>query len=492
MCSFYFSASSSFPLTTNSHRLRRDAHWTLRRCESIAVRALKCESRTSDNLSMGKEQSSSTVAAAVAHEEFKLVGFKNFVRKNPKSDRFSVRHFHHIEFWCGDATNTARRFSWGLGMPLVAKSELSTGNSVHASYLLRSGQLNFLFTAPYSPSLSNPSSAAIPTFSFSDHSSFTSSHGLAVRAVAILVDSAFSAYSTALSGGAKSSSPPVLLSDNKTAIAEVHLYGDVVLRFVSYGDGEEASSDGYFLPGFEQIENESSYQQLDYGIRRLDHAVGNVPELGPAVEYLKNLTGFHEFAEFTAEDVGTTESGLNSVVLANNDETVLLPLNEPVYGTKRKSQIQTYLEHNEGAGVQHLALTSEDIIRTLKEMRQRSSVGGFEFMPSPPPTYYRNVKNRAGDVLTDEQIAECERLGILVDRDDQGTLLQIFTKPVGDRPTIFIEIIQRIGCMLKDEKGNAYQKGGCGGFGKGNFSELFKSIEEYEKMLEAKQAVAAS
>ncbi|KAL0354298.1 UNVERIFIED_CONTAM: 4-hydroxyphenylpyruvate dioxygenase [Sesamum angustifolium] len=107
-------------------------------------------------------------------------------------------------------------------------------------------------------------------------------------------------------------------------------------------------------------------------------------------------------------------------------------------------------------------------------------------MPSPPPTYYKNLKSRAGDVLTDEQIEECEKLGILVDRDDQGTLLQIFTKPVGDRPTIFIEIIQRIGCMLKDEEGKLYQKGGCGGFGKGNFSELFKSIEEYEKMLEAK------
>lgn len=156
-------------------------------------------------------------------------------------------------------------------------------------------------------------------------------------------------------------------------------------------------------------------------------------DLAAAVSYVKTFTGFHEFAEFTAEDVGTSESGLNSVVLANNEETVLIPMNEPVYGTKRKSQIQTYLEHNEGAGVQHLALVSENIFRTLREMRQRSGVGGFEFMPSPPPTYYKNLKNRAGDVLTDEQIKQCEELGILVDRDDQGTLLQIFTKPVGDR-----------------------------------------------------------
>lgn len=166
---------------------------------------------------------------------------------------------------------------------------------------------------------------------------------------------------------------------------------------------------------------------------RLDHAVGNVPKLAPVAEYIKKFTGFHEFAEFTAADVGTAESGLNSVVLANNDENVLFPLNEPVFGMKRKSQIQTYLEHNEGPGVQHLALVSQDIFKTLREMRKRSSVGGFEFMPSPPPTYYRNLKSRAGDVLSDDQIEECERLGILVDRDDQGTLLQIFTKPIGDR-----------------------------------------------------------
>ncbi|KAL2493705.1 phytoene desaturation 1 [Forsythia ovata] len=436
---------------------------------------------------MGKFPTTTTSATA----GFKLVGYNNFVRANPRSDLFSVKRFHHVEFWCGDATNTAKRFSWGLGMPLVAKSDLSTGNSVHASYLLRSGHLQFLFTAPYLSSISAPSSASIPSFSASDHRSFTSSHGLAVRAIGIEVQDAFSAFSTAVSCGAKPISPPFVLGNNEAALAEVHLYGDVVLRLVSYSNSVETGPD-YFLPGFEPVDHESSYRELDYGIRRLDHAVGNVPELGPFVEYIKMFTGFHQFAEFTAEDVGTADSGLNSVVLANNDETVLLPLNEPVHGTKRKSQIQTYLEHNEGAGVQHLALVSEDILRTLREMRKRSGVGGFEFMPSPPPTYYKNLKSRAGDILTDEQIKECEELGILVDRDDQGTLLQIFTKPVGDRPTIFIEIIQRIGCMLKDEDGNTYQKGGCGGFGKGNFSELFKSIEEFEKMLEEKQVSEAA
>ncbi|GLT26291.1 hypothetical protein SLA2020_013720 [Shorea laevis] len=425
---------------------------------------------------------------------FKLVGFSKFVRNNPKSDKFKVKKFHHVEFWCGDATNTARRFAWGLGMQLVAKSDLSTGNMTHASYLILSGDLKFLFTAPYSPTIaeaekfSHTETASIPTFDHVACRAFSASHGLGVRALAIEVEDAEVAFATSVAHGAKPSSSPIVLG-NRAVIAEVHLYGDVVLRYISYKNSNSNPDDGagsLFLPGFEKVEENLSFP-LDYGIRRLDHAVGNVPKLGPAVSYVKAFTGFHEFAEFTAEDVGTSESGLNSMVLANNDEMVLLPMNEPVFGTKRKSQIQTYLEHNEGAGLQHLALITEDIFRTLREMKKRSWVGGFEFMPSPPPTYYKNLKNRAGDVLTDEQIKECEELGILVDRDDQGTLLQIFTKPVGDRPTIFIEIIHRIGCMLKDEEGKVYQKGGCGGFGKGNFSELFKSIEEYEKTLEAKR-----
>ncbi|KAJ9540431.1 hypothetical protein OSB04_026937 [Centaurea solstitialis] len=425
-----------------------------------------------------------STTGAGAGAGFKLVGFNNFTRVNPMSDKFSVKRFHHVEFWCSDATNTARRFSWGLGMPIVLKSDLSTGNATHASYLLRSGHLNFLFTAPYSPSISTATTAAVPTFSHTDCRAFTASHGLAVRSIAVEVEDAEVAFSVSVSHGAKPSASPITIG-NDVVLSEVKLYGDVVLRYISYKNPNYDAVSS-FLPGFEPVEKTSSFPDLDYGIRRLDHAVGNVPELAPAVDYVKSFTGFHEFAEFTAEDVGTSESGLNSVVLACNSEMVLLPMNEPVYGTKRKSQIQTYLEHNEGAGVQHLALASEDIFRTLREMRKRSGVGGFEFMPSPPPTYYRNLKKRAGDVLTDEQIKECEELGILVDRDDQGTLLQIFTKPVGDRPTIFIEIIQRVGCMMKDEGGKVEQKAGCGGFGKGNFSELFKSIEEYEKTLESR------
>ena len=247
---------------------------------------------------MGKENETSETPGG-----FKLGGFSSFVRANPRSDRFKVNRFHHIEFWCPDATNTARRFSWGLGMPIVAKSDLSTGNATHASYLLRSGDLNFLFTAPYSPSiasmdnLSHTATASIPTFNHETSRGFYAKHGLAVRAIAIEVDDAELAFTTSVAHGAKPSASPILL-DNGTVITEVHLYGDVVLRYVSYSNSEndDSSPDNWFLPKFEAV---SSFP-LDYGIRRVDHAVGNVPDLAPALNYVKEFTGFHEFAEFTA------------------------------------------------------------------------------------------------------------------------------------------------------------------------------------------------
>ncbi|KAL3754868.1 hypothetical protein ACJRO7_002032 [Eucalyptus globulus] len=395
---------------------------------------------------MGKQNDDITTSSG----DFKLVGFSNFVQSNPQSDLFPIRRFHRIEFWCTDATNNSCRFSWGLGMPVVAKSDLSTGNATHASYLCRSGDLCFLFTAPYSPFVAtsnglDPSSmASLPSFSYSACVAFAAKHGLAVQVIAI----------------DRPVFPPVVF-DGAATIAEVHLYRHVVLRHVSYktmaSDRDNSSPNSWFLPWFELTDEVSSFP-LDFGIQTLNHTPGNVLELGPAISYVKRFTGFHEFAKFTEEDVRTDESRLNLVVLAKNDETILLPLNETVFGTKRKTQIQTYLEHD-GPG-----------------MRNRSSVGGFEFIPPPPPMYYRNLKGRAGD-----------ELGILVDRGDEGTLLQIFTKPVGDRATLILEIIQRLGCMLKDDHGKLYQKGMCGGFGKGNFSELFKSLEEYGKMLDARR-----
>ncbi|KAK8940947.1 hypothetical protein KSP39_PZI010082 [Platanthera zijinensis] len=367
-------------------------------------------------------------ASGDGEDDFKLVGYSKFVRTNLRTDRFPVLGFHHIEFWCADATNTAGRFSFGLGMPLAARSDLSTGNPIHSSLLLRSSSLQFLFSASYSsePPSSHPPSP-LPSFSPAASHRFTVSHGLGVRAVAVRVADAAAAFNISVSHGARPAFPPTDLGLG-FSLSEVELYGDVVLRFISHPPPSSVSPS--FLPGFEDLP--AAAPGLEYGIRRLDHAVGNVDDLSAAVKYVASFTGFHEFAEFTAADVGTAESGLNSVVLANNEETVLIPMNEPVHGTKRRSQIQTFLEYNRGAGVQHLALATDDVLRTLRKMKAMSPAGGFEFMPPPPPTYYANLAQRAGDVLSKEQLRECEELGVLVDKDDQGVLLQIFTRPIGD------------------------------------------------------------
>lgn len=414
-----------------------------------------------------------------------LVGYEQFVRHNPKSDKFDVRKFDHIEFYCGDATNASRRFAFGLGFSLVAKSDQSTGNHASASYVARSGDVTLVFTAPYALETAKAPGAdsPLPGFDASFAFDFTKKHGLAVRALGIRVGDAAEAYTVSVANGAVGVLAPQTLTDKEsgtaTVVSEVKLYGDVVLRYVS---GDYA---GAFVPGYEPLtfEGGASEEDESLGIERIDHCVGNVPKLAEAVEYVMKFTGFHEFAEFTAEDVGTLDSGLNSMVLASNNEMVLLPMNEPTFGTKRKSQIQTYLEQNVGAGLQHMALKTRDIFKTLAEMRRRSRYGGFEFMPAPNAKYYEQMPARIGDAFSPEQYKQIERLGLLVDKDDQGILLQIFTKPLGDRATVFFEIIERVGCMTESLAGRLEQAAGCGGFGKGNFSALFKSIEDYEKTL---------
>uniref|UniRef100_A0A7S0UWB0 4-hydroxyphenylpyruvate dioxygenase n=1 Tax=Polytomella parva TaxID=51329 RepID=A0A7S0UWB0_9CHLO len=509
--------------------------------------------------------SRSSQAKLVNPKPIKLVGYKNFVRQNPRSDKFNVRRFHSVEFFCSDATNVSKRFQHGLGMRQVAKSDLSTGNNKYASYVLQSGELVFALTAPYGRSearmYKSPASNVIPGSNTKDTPvipwksyenaaafKFIERHGLAVRTIALIVDDANDAFEKAVANGAEPVQSPVTLESSSPiesgyqVVSEVMLYGDVVLRFIS------GPFRGPFLMGYEhdlsmisdpdfECETQRSSSRRDFGLARLDHAVGNVPILSEALEKVITFTGFHPFAEFVAEDVGTVDSGLNSMVLANNNELVLLPMNEPTYGTRRQSQIETYLQHNDGSGLQHLAILTHDIFHTLEEMRRRSNSGGFEFMPPPNDSYYDALPQRIGSAISADQIQKAKKLGILVDRDDRGVLLQIFTKPLGDRPTIFIEIIQRLACekMRQIEEEDEEQEsaafkataaaaaaatikaasaktpeisrhifndtatatvererrrelinepvGGCGGFGKGNFSELFKSIEEYEKQL---------
>jgi 4-hydroxyphenylpyruvate dioxygenase len=345
---------------------------------------------------------------------------------------------------------------------------------------MKNNDIVFSFTAPYSSKTDKSNSKPPLPYDVDVAHGFLKAHGLAVRALGIRVDDAEKAYHLSVENGAVAVQSPVKMQGkdgSMTVISEVSLYGNVVLRYVS-GDYS-----GPYLPGYEAV---TDVPTVDYGLERIDHAVGNVPELLPAVNYIMGFTGFHEFAEFVAEDVGTVDSGLNSMVLASNNEMVLIPVNEPTFNTPRKSQIQTFLEQNEGAGLQHLALKTDDIFRTLTEMRNRSHYGGFEFMPKPSQEYYDNLPKKIGPFLTPKQFKLCEELGLLVDKDDQGVLLQIFTKPVGDRSTFFFEIIQRI-CIAEnaEKKPEIVDKdiAGCGGFGKGNFTELFKSIEVYETEL---------
>jgi 4-hydroxyphenylpyruvate dioxygenase len=343
------------------------------------------------------------------------------------------------------------------------------GNKQYCSYAVNTGEMTFVFSAPYSLHIEKEGSTEPnPNFNHAEMVKFVADHGLAVRAVTIKVRDATKAYEISTANGALGVMPPKTMTcryTNKTSvISEIRLFGDTVIRWMS-GD-----YDGPVLPNYEAIPVKNSNS---IGIQRVDHIVSNVPKLFDAVDYLIDALGLHEFGEFTAEDVGTVDSGLNSMVLANNNEFVLLPINEPTFGTPRKSQIQTYLEHNSGAGVQHIAVKTNDIFATMREMRKRSEFGGFDFMPTPKHEYYERTPERCGEnAVTPEQLKQCEELGLLIDKDDQGVLLQIFTCPVSDRTTLFMEIIQRLGCD-HDEKGNVVeQAAGCGGFGKVSFLQF--------------------
>ena len=444
------------------------------------------------------------LASSSTSDDILQTGFDGFVRSNPLSDKFDVQEFHHVELYCGDATNTYKRFSRGLGMKLIAKSDLSTGNVDYSTYCLASGGMKMLFTATSAPRRGSTTDDSgngmpehlsamargtvstnqgdddgnnecvhpFPNFDGVKCQNFFEEHGLGVRAIAIEVGDVSAAYKAMVNNGATAFLAPMTVSDKVQGgyidIAEVSLYGDVVLRLVN-----TAAFSGTFLPNFVNVTSASDNET--FGIDRLDHIVGNVWELEPVQSSIMAMTGFHTFAEFVAEDVGTVDSGLNSVVLASNNEKVLLPINEPTFGTRKKSQIQTFLEYNKGAGVQHMALFTSDIFKTMRKMRAASQDGGFEFLATQPTSYYKNLPKRIGDdALTLDQLRQAEELGLLVDRDDQGILLQIFSRPVSDRPTLFLEIIQRVGCDAP----------GCGGFGKGNFKDLFKSIQDYEDTLQ--------
>ena len=415
----------------------------------------------------------------------KLVGHDNFKNHNPRSDRFTMLDFDHVEFWTSDATNSARRFSSGFGMQMVAASDINNGNLKYASYCMQSDEIRFVFTAPYWTEAPNPPVEHIETFPHYDKDEahrFIGKHGLAGRAIGIKVTDATDAYNKCLANGGVGVLAPLHLKDDngEVVISEVTMYTDVVVRFVQGRDTYK----GAFLPGYK----DSGRPSVSYGLNRVDHVVSNCPELLAITEHLEKMLGLHEFAEFVAADIGTLDSGLNSMVMANNDETVLFPVNEPTFGTRRKSQIQSFIEHHQGPGIQHIALQTKDIIQTIKAMSAQTNFGGVEFQASPGATYYNeHVPKKMQGMVSQELIDECAKFNILIDRDSEGGLLQIFTKPLLDRPTLFIEVIQRLGCPLPDGR----QKPACGGFGKGNFGALFKSIEDAEKIRDGEEVVNA-
>jgi 4-hydroxyphenylpyruvate dioxygenase len=444
------------------------------------------------------------------------------------ADVLGSKGFHHIEFYCGDARSTSLVFQQALGLTCTGESHQGTGNDQCVSYGLVSHNVRLVITAPYSrrviaqrqrqqsdkmknaedddaatSTTTNEMLAVVqpagtyplPGFALDTAHEWIAQHGTFVHAIGIVVDDVTVAYRNALANGGIGLLPPTKLANTDCVMAELQLYGHVVLRLLS----DTVASCDTVLPHLVAPLRlpppaVAAAQSSTFGLERMDHIVGNVPILHHTRRYIEQMTGYHEFAEFTSQDVGTMESGLNSVVLANDAATILLPLNEPVTGTVRKSQIQTYLEQNEGPGVQHVALKTRDIINTIRRMK--ASPIQFDLMNRPNAEYYKDLPNRLGEKLTPEQYIALEELGILADADEEGVLLQIFTKPIGDRPTFFFEIIQRIGCPVEHTAAETTaaansghwwaqldERPGCGGFGRGNFRALFKSIEEHEKTL---------
>lgn len=347
----------------------------------------------------------------------------------------NLKRIHHVEFWVGNAKQAAYYYRLAFGFSQFAYSGLETGQREAASYALQQGKARFLLTTPLKPE--GPLAAHL------------SRHGDGVRDIAFEVPDADAAFAEAVRRGATALSAPQEVSDTHGSVrrASIQAYGDTIHSFISHH-----GYSGPFLPGF----TEAYVPGAGVGVLVVDHMVGNV-ELGKMnqwAEFYEKVLGFHRYITFDDKDISTEYSALMSVVMSDNNQVVKFPINEPAEG-KKKSQIQEYLDFYYGPGVQHIALLTKDIVATVKQLM----ANGVEFLKAPD-SYYDELPGRVGEI--DEDMAVLKKLGILVDRDDEGYLLQLFSKPVEDRPTLFFEIIQRKGAR---------------GFGKGNFRALFESIE---------------
>jgi 4-hydroxyphenylpyruvate dioxygenase len=346
-----------------------------------------------------------------------------------------LRQIHHVEFWVGNARQAAEYYRRLFGFSQFAYAGLETGQRSLASYAMRQGTIRLVM-----------SSALTPDHEAAAHQA---RHGDGVRDIAFQVDDADRAFEEAVRRGARPAVEPHDMTDERGTVrhSAIHTYGDTIHSFLSL-----SGYSGPFLPGF--VEQEAA--GTDAGLLRIDHIVGNV-ELGQMSEWARwysEVLGFSRFITFDDKDISTEYSALMSIVMSDNSYAIKFPINEPAPGRK-KSQIQEYLDYYAGAGVQHIAMLTTDIRRTVSALR----AGGVEFL-SVPDSYYDELGARVGPI--DETMDSIRAARILVDRDQEGYLLQLFTRPVEDRPTLFFEIIQRKGSR---------------GFGKGNFRALFEAIE---------------
>jgi len=360
----------------------------------------------------------------------------------PHTDTFPINGTDFIEFYVGNAKQAAHYYGSAFGFQLLAYRGPETGHRESASYLLQQDKVRLLLTTPIR------SEGEI-----ADH---VHRHGDGVKDIALWVDDARSAFSLAVERGAKPAREPKVIRDDdgEIVIAAIHTYGDTIHSLV-----ERKNYRGLFMPGF--APKEWRHKPALTGLKYVDHCVGNV-ELGAMnkwVAFYEHVLGFTNILTFDDKTISTEYSALMSKVMANGNGRIKFPINEPAAG-KKKSQIDEYLEFYDGPGVQHIAIATDDIITTVRDMKSR----GVEFL-KVPGTYYDSVPERVGHI--DEDIAPLRELGILVDRDDEGYLLQIFTKPVQDRPTVFYEIIQRKGAKS---------------FGAGNFKALFEAIEREQAL----------
>jgi len=357
-------------------------------------------------------------------------------------DTFPINGTDYIEFWVGNAKQAALYYQSAFGFELIAYRGPETGVRDRVSYLLVQNKIRLLLT-----------SALGPDGEIADH---VRRHGDGVRDIALWVDDARDAFEKAVDRGATPNEAPRTLSDDygEAVVASFKLYGDTIHSLV-----ERRNYRGPFLPGFQP--RKSTRRAEPTGLLHVDHCVANV-ELGKMnswVGFYERVMGFKNLISFDDTDISTEYSSLMSKVMANGNERIKFPINEPAHG-KKKSQIYEYLEFYRGPGVQHLALATHDIVHTVTALRDR----GVEFL-TVPTSYYAELQDRVGKI--DEPLAELQTLGILVDRDPDGYLLQIFSKPVQDRPTLFYEIIERKGARS---------------FGKGNFKALFEAIEREQAL----------